>query len=69
VAEVIAAMRVDGLEVRARAHEEPERAIDPVCGMSVVVAPGAGHLQVADRDYWFCGAGCRAAFTATQAGG
>lgn len=69
VAEVIAAVRVDGLEVRARAQEAPEQVIDPVCGMSVVVVPGAEHLYVAGSDYWFCGAGCRAAFSASQAGG
>ncbi|CAN5739397.1 XdhC family protein [soil metagenome] len=69
VAEVIAAIRVDGLEVRARGHEAPEQAIDPVCGMSVVIVPGAQHLHIAGQDYWFCGAGCRASFAATQAGG
>ncbi|CAN5427761.1 XdhC family protein [soil metagenome] len=69
VAEVIAAIRLDGLEVRARAAGVPEQAIDPVCGMSVVVVPGAEHLHLAGTDYWFCGAGCRASFAATQAGG
>ena len=69
VAEVIAAIRVDGLEVPVRVQETPEQAIDPVCGMSVVIASGAEHLHAAGRDYWFCGAGCRASFAATQAGG
>ncbi|CAN5344297.1 XdhC family protein [soil metagenome] len=69
VAEVIAAVRVDGLEVRARAQEAPGQVFDPVCGMSVVVVPAAEHLLVGGQDYWFCGAGCRAAFSATQAGG
>ncbi|TQR88545.1 carbon monoxide dehydrogenase [Mycobacterium hodleri] len=69
VAEVIAAIRVDGLEVPVRVQETPEHAIDPVCGMSVVIASGAEHLHAAGRDYWFCGAGCRASFAATQAGG
>lgn len=69
VAEVIAAIRVDGLDVPVRVQETPEQAIDPVCGMSVVIASGAEHLHAAGRDYWFCGAGCRASFAATQAGG
>jgi xanthine dehydrogenase accessory factor len=68
VAEVIAAIRLDGLEVRARADGVPEQAIDPVCGMSVLL-PGAEHLHLAGTDYWFCGLGCRASFAATQAGG
>ncbi len=67
-AELIAAIRVDGLEVPVRAAQAPEQAIDPVCGMSVVVGSGAEHLRVAGHDYWFCGAGCRASFGATRAG-
>lgn len=39
-------------------------AIDPVCGMTVVVAD-AHHRHVVDGvDYVFCAAGCRAAFAA-----
>ncbi|CAN5158563.1 XdhC family protein [soil metagenome] len=62
MAEVIAAIRIDGLKVPVRAQQVPAEETDPVCGMSVVVAPGTEHLHVAGRDYWFCGAGCRAAF-------
>jgi xanthine dehydrogenase accessory factor len=43
---------------------EPETAIDPVCGMTVVV-PGAKH--VVDHDgvtHHFCAASCKAAFAA-----
>ncbi|MET0699663.1 MAG: XdhC family protein [Mycobacterium sp.] len=69
VAELIAAIRVDGLEIPIRAQQAPQEAIDPVCGMSVVIVPEAEHLHVAGSDYWFCGAGCRATFAATQAGG
>jgi xanthine dehydrogenase accessory factor len=69
VAEVIAAIRIDGLRVAVRAQQPSREAIDPVCGMSVVVVPGAEHLHLSGHDYWFCGAGCRASFVATQAGG
>jgi xanthine dehydrogenase accessory factor len=62
VAEVIAAIRLDGLEVPVRAAATPQQAIDPVCGMSVVIGPGAQHLVLAGNDYWFCGAGCLASF-------
>ncbi|MET0901070.1 MAG: XdhC family protein [Mycobacterium sp.] len=66
VAEVISAIRIDGLQIPNRVQQAPEEAIDPICGMSVVVGPGAQHLQVAGRDYWFCGAGCRASFAAAH---
>jgi xanthine dehydrogenase accessory factor len=63
VAEVISAIRIDGLEVPVRAAAAPEQAIDPVCGMTVVIGPTAEHLLLAGQDYWFCGAGCRASFS------
>ena len=66
VAEVIAAIRIEGLEIPARVQETPEQAIDPVCGMSVVIASGAEHLHAAGRDYWFCGPGCRDSFAAAH---
>jgi xanthine dehydrogenase accessory factor len=66
---VIAAIRVDGLAVRERAADRPQLVIDPVCGMAVVVGPDTEHLRLAGHDHFFCGAGCRAAFAATSAGG
>jgi xanthine dehydrogenase accessory factor len=36
-------------------------AIDPVCGMTVAVAPGSA-LRHGGADYYFCCAGCRQAF-------
>lgn len=41
---------------------EPQLAVDPVCGMSVVVAPDAVHLAVDGEDFYFCRTGCRDAF-------
>jgi xanthine dehydrogenase accessory factor len=64
MAEVISAIRIDGLAVPVRAAHAPQQAIDPVCGMTVVMAPGAEHLEVAGHDYWFCGPGCRTSFAA-----
>ncbi|OPX08732.1 XdhC family protein [Mycobacterium sp. AT1] len=69
VAEVVAAIRIDGLKVQARGQDAPEQATDPVCGMSVMLTPGAEHLHAGGQDYWFCGAGCRVAFVATLVGG
>jgi len=37
----------------------PRQVVDPVCGMTVVVAPGTPHAVVAGEDVWFCGPGCR----------
>jgi Cu+-exporting ATPase len=42
----------------------PERAIDPVCGMSVDPRQARHRAGYAGRDYFFCGAGCRERFIA-----
>lgn len=39
-------------------------AVDPVCGMKVAVASGSQQLQHAGTTWYFCGSGCRAAFSA-----
>ena len=44
----------------------PEIAIDPVCGMKVVVAADAILLEVDGADHYFCCIGCRDAFAAEQ---
>ncbi len=41
-----------------------ETAIDPVCGMTVVLGPDTPHAQVDGEDHWFCCAGCRTRFLA-----
>ena len=44
------------------ATPDPGRAVDPVCGMHVVV-DGAQHTsQHAGETYYFCGKGCRLDF-------
>ncbi|OBI46145.1 XdhC family protein [Mycobacterium sp. E796] len=65
-AELIAGIR-GGLR-RAPVPDRPAEAVDPVCGMTVTIGPAAEHLHVAGADYWFCGAGCRAAFANRPAG-
>jgi xanthine dehydrogenase accessory factor len=42
----------------------PGTATDPVCGMSVVMAPDAIRAEVDGTDYYFCRTGCRDAFMA-----
>jgi xanthine dehydrogenase accessory factor len=38
-------------------------ATDPVCGMSVAAVPASVHLEHAGTTWYFCGPGCRQAFT------
>ena len=63
LAEVIGAIRVGRLGAAQRA-QAPAQAVDPVCGMTVVIGPTAPHLHRDGRDHWFCGDGCRASFAA-----
>jgi xanthine dehydrogenase accessory factor len=46
---------------------EPATAVDPVCGMSVAVSPHSMSYEHAGRTWYFCAAGCRAAFAADPA--
>ena len=69
MAEVVSAIRVDGLSA-AESAAEPERpaqAIDPVCGMTVTIGPDTLHAVVDGTDDWFCAPGCRKAFLAEHA--
>ncbi|MCW2513982.1 MAG: hypothetical protein JWR11_3024 [Mycobacterium sp.] len=63
VAEVIAAIRLDGLSPRVHVPPVPVQTTDPVCGMTVVVGPSTRHLAIDGRDHWFCGPACETAFT------
>ena len=67
LAEVIAAIRVDGISSADRSAEAPGQAIDPVCGMTVAVGPSATGLSAAGEDFWFCSTACRATFAAARA--
>lgn len=71
LAEVVKAIRVDGLApsdpAPASRHDRPETAIDPVCGMTVVVGDDTPHLQIGDEHHWFCNPGCRARFAEEHA--
>ncbi len=41
----------------------PETAIDPVCGMTVVVTADTPHLRDGETDHWFCNPGCRTRYS------
>jgi xanthine dehydrogenase accessory factor len=45
----------------------PSAAVDPVCGMSVMVAQATPQLEHAGRTLYFCGEGCLHAFEADPA--
>ena len=63
MAEVVRAIRLEGVRpVSAAPVERPSEAVDPVCGMTVVVGEDTPHLRVAGVDHWFCNPGCRTRF-------
>ncbi len=62
--EVVRAVRLGGLTAAGPATAEPTHAVDPVCGMTVLVTPDALHAVVEGEDFWFCGPGCLTKYTA-----
>jgi xanthine dehydrogenase accessory factor len=68
LAAVVRSIRVDGVVAapRADATARAQRAVDPVCGMTVTVAADTPHLVVDGVDQWFCNPGCRDAFAAAH---
>lgn len=63
--EVVRAIRVDGLApVSGAPAARPQQAVDPVCGMTVLVGAETPHARVDGQDFWFCCAGCLASYSA-----
>ncbi|WDQ00205.1 XdhC family protein [Micromonospora chalcea] len=59
MAEVVRALRVDGLASSpAPPAALPLQAVDPVCGMTVLVGPDTPHVRIDGTDHWFCCPGC-----------
>jgi len=46
-------------------NRSPERAVDPVCGMTVTVMADTPQLVVEGKTHWFCNPHCRDAHAAT----
>lgn len=69
-AELVAVLRREGLTgpVSEPAAQAPQQATDPVCGMTVTIAPDTEHLELDGVDYWFCCPGCRTAFASRSVG-
>lgn len=56
---VVRAIRMDGLAASAPAPPPPATAVDPICGMTVLITPDA----LRSGDHYFCGPGCLARYT------
>lgn len=70
LAAIVRARRLEGLAAPASARPgAPLRAVDPLCGMTVVVAPDTPRLEVGEQLTYFCGTGCRDRFAAHGAAG
>jgi xanthine dehydrogenase accessory factor len=46
---------------------EPGTAVDPVCGMTVLISDTTISAEVDGRTHWFCCAGCRDTYLADRA--
>ena len=57
--EVVQAIRLGGLTAATPRPAEPESAVDPICGMTVLITPDALRAG----GHYFCGPGCLARFT------
>ncbi len=79
VAELVQAIRLDGLVAPAGGEHAPDdegdapgprppTAVDPICGMTVVAAPPTLVLEVDGDTIWFCSAGCQQQFADQTAG-
>jgi xanthine dehydrogenase accessory factor len=69
LAAIVRAIRLEGLTASPAevTSGRPLQAVDPVCGMSVTVAPDTPHLVHDGIEHWFCNPGCRDRFVADHA--
>jgi xanthine dehydrogenase accessory factor len=70
MAEVVRARRVDGLAPSRSSTSSapaPATAVDPMCGMTVIIGPDTPRLASQGHEYWFCSPGCLAKFAAEPA--
>jgi xanthine dehydrogenase accessory factor len=63
----LVARRAAGQFNTVAAVPDTRRAIDPVCGMTVMIDDAKYHLASQGVDYYFCAAGCLAQFQADHA--
>lgn len=68
MAEIVRAIRLEGLTAPAVRSTTPLEVTDPVCGMTVLAGPDTPHLVVDGVDHWFCGPGCRDNYARSRPG-
>jgi len=60
LSEIVMALRMGQLDITTRGPSAQFReAIDPVCGMTVLVTPDTPHKVVDGVEHWYCCVGCR----------
>ena len=62
LASIIEVRRQSSTTPRSWAAAPPTTAVDPICGMTVVIAPDALSSEHGGETHYFCGEGCRKAF-------
>jgi len=62
LASIIQVRRQSSTTPRSWAAAPPTTAVDPICGMTVVVTPDAIMVEHAGEAHYFCGEGCLRAF-------
>ena len=62
LASIIEVRRHSSTTPRSWAAAPPATAVDPICGMSVLISPDALTSQRDGETYYFCGEGCKQAF-------
>jgi xanthine dehydrogenase accessory factor len=62
LASIIEVRRHSSTTPRSWAAAPPPTAVDPICGMSVLIAPDGLTSQRDGETYYFCGEGCKRAF-------
>ncbi|MHB8148202.1 MAG: XdhC family protein, partial [Vulcanimicrobiaceae bacterium] len=69
LAEIVATLPSAQAATAEQTGAAPERAIalDPICGMDVEIETARHRFELDGRVYYFCAAGCRAAFAADPA--
>jgi xanthine dehydrogenase accessory factor len=60
LSEIVKSIRMGELDVSfGERLPQVREAIDPVCGMTVLVTPDTPHKVVDGVEYWYCCVGCR----------
>ena len=62
LASIVEARRRTSMVPRSWAAAPPTTAVDPICGMTVLVGPDAVVVERGGETHYFCGEGCKRAF-------